>query len=86
MRARENLAFLYLQMNKPLKAVSIFEAMLESDPHQTNTLNRLGMVLYKKTGQKQKALDCFRRSIEEAPDQPEAGKIKSLILELEQHQ
>lgn len=83
-RARENLAFLYLEMKEPQKAVSIFQAMLEDDPHQANTLNRLGMVFYKEMGQKDKALDCFRRSIEEAPDQPEAGKIKSLISELEQ--
>jgi tetratricopeptide (TPR) repeat protein len=83
--AQENLAFLYLQMKEPLKAVSIFEAMLESDPHQAHTLNRLGMILYKKMGQKEKALDYFRRSIEEAPDQPEAKEIKSLISELEQN-
>jgi len=83
MLARENLAFLYLKKEEPQQAISIFQAMLKDDPHRFSALNNLGMIFYKNLGQKQQAVDYFRRSIAEAPDQPGVERIKSLMLSLE---
>jgi predicted TPR repeat methyltransferase len=66
-----NLARLKQRQNDHKGAISIYRAMLETQPDLGDAWNNLG-VAYRETGDQDEALSCFQRAVEFAPDMAEA--------------
>jgi predicted TPR repeat methyltransferase len=66
-----NLARLMQRENDHKGAISIYRAMLESQPDLGEAWNNLG-VAYRETGDQDEALSCFQKAVEFAPDMAEA--------------
>jgi predicted TPR repeat methyltransferase len=66
-----NLARLMQREDDHKSAISIYRAILETQPDLGDTWNNLG-VAYRETGDQDQALSCFQKAVEFAPDMAEA--------------
>jgi tetratricopeptide (TPR) repeat protein len=79
-RARELLAEMLLQMNKPQLALEAFELDLKTHPNRFNALYGAGMAA-QKSGNKEKAKHYFKKLMEiagKSSGRPELQKIRSI--------
>ena len=68
-RAHHVLGVAFLKGNLPDDASSSFEEAAQIDPHSVDTWINYGVAL-KESGELEKAEDCYRRALEDAPDDP----------------
>jgi Tfp pilus assembly protein PilF len=65
----------YLRRKKYNAALSRFEEALKTDPHYALAYREMGKV-YERTGQPQKALDAYRKYLDELPSAQDAREDK----------
>ena len=67
----------YLKKKKYKAALSRFQEALKTDPHYAPAYRELGRV-YEKMGQWQKALDAYRKYLDELPSAKDAREAKDI--------
>ena len=83
--ANINLATAYLESGKVDKSIAIFYGILNRYPKIAGIHKNLGLIFYQHKKDRVKAIHHLKESLSLDNNQPQAAQIRSLILELTQH-
>jgi len=80
--SRLNLGVAYLNCNDPQKSLEQFETLLQINPNHLQALLYAGQVNARYFGRPAEALTHWKRFLELAPNDPQAGAIRQAVSEL----
>ena len=83
---RTDMGVMHYQNKNPALALVTFEQVLRREPNHAKARFNMGVVLYQGLGRKEKALEQWRKVLEDEPDMktPEGLALKDLVRQLEE--
>jgi tetratricopeptide (TPR) repeat protein len=77
------LASCYENTSQPEKAAKVYTEFLKENPRDRTVLERLGYLYYRKTKEKEKALEQFNKLLKYYPDSEKAQEYKGMVQLIE---